>query len=126
MQVYLYELRRVGAYLAFVLALVATVDVLYLQSPVVRILEFNGVPKVSCIGVLANGQQTQLFTVALSPYPRYLRSQRRMTKTEIDLHSVSRKFHPTYNIIYPSTPFGRLILNFVFDLPSPCHPKLHY
>lgn len=67
------EFRWMGADLTLVLALVAAVNALDTQTPVVRVLKLDGVPRIARIRVLTHRQQIHLAATLLPPYPGHLR-----------------------------------------------------
>lgn len=67
------ELGRVGANLTLVLALVATVNALDTQTPVIRILKLDGVSRIAGICVLTYRQQIHLLATLLPSNPGHLR-----------------------------------------------------
>lgn len=61
------EFRRMRTDLTLVLALVAAIDKLDLKTPIVRILELDGVPGIAGVSVLSHRQQVHLLPVVLTP-----------------------------------------------------------
>lgn len=84
-----------GADLTLVLALVAAVNALDTQTPVVRILKFDGVPRVARVRVLAHRQQIHLLATLLPSNPGHLRKTIHL-KSALSLRS--RTYHYTRHI----------------------------
>lgn len=61
--------------LTFVLALVTAINTLDTQTPVIRVLKFDGISRIARIRLLAYCQQSHFFTTLLSSQPGYLRIQ---------------------------------------------------
>jgi len=69
------KLWWMGADLTLVLALVAAVNTLDTQTPIVRVLKFDGVSRIARVRLLAHCQQSHLLATLLSSQPGYLRTQ---------------------------------------------------
>lgn len=61
-----------GADLTLVQALVAAVNTLDTQTPVVWVLKFDGIPRIARIRLVAYCQQTHLLATLLPSHPGYL------------------------------------------------------
>lgn len=69
------EFWWMGADLTLVLAFVAAVNTFDTQTPIVRVLKFDGVSRIARVRLLAHCQQTHLLAALLSSQPGYLRTK---------------------------------------------------
>lgn len=101
------ELWWMGTDLTLVLALVTAINTLDTQTPVVRILKFDGISRIACVRLLAHGQQSHLLAALLSSQPGHLKIQNdpeerccRIRNFFIRKSPWLTRFHYVYKLVY--------------------------